>query len=164
MVRKVLQMAVEAADGMAYLAGQQLVHRDLAARNCLLDHNLSLKIGDFGLSRNLYNSKGSGALPMRWMAPESLQFSLYSTQSDVWSYGVLLWEMATRGDRPYGLVVEQRATPSLPRHCPTQLATLMRRAWKFDPDQRPSFIDITSFLLQIWLITLNNNNSNKIYK
>ncbi|XP_071552518.1 insulin receptor-related protein-like [Panulirus ornatus] len=170
--QKVLEMAVEAADGMTYLAWRRLVHRDLAARNCMLDHNLTLKIGDFGLSRNVKLSQhrtsecvpavvvpaeGHGVLPIKWMAPESLQLSMYSSQSDVWSYGVLLWEMATRGATPYKnntneevvrLVVELRATLGRPRHCPTPLGKVMRRAWSYDPSHRPTFKAITSFLLK----------------
>nr|XP_045585928.1 insulin receptor-related protein-like [Procambarus clarkii] len=159
--QKVVEMALEAADGMTYLAWRRLVHRDLAARNCLLDHNLTLKIGDFGLSRNLqsnyYRKEGHGVLPVRWMAPESLQFSVYSSQSDVWSYGVLLWEMATRGDTPYKnntndevmrLVVEQRARLGSPPHCPLPLLTVMRRCWNYNPARRPSFSAVASFLLK----------------
>ncbi|XP_042888474.1 insulin-like peptide receptor [Penaeus japonicus] len=158
---QLIEMAVEAADGMAYLASQKLVHRDLAARNCMLDHNLTLKIGDFGLTRNLksdyYRKEGQGILPVKWMAPESLQFSVYSTQSDVWSYGVLLWEMATKGVTPYKnrtndevirLVVEKYATLGRPRNCPEPLQRVMRRCWRYEARERPSFLAITKFLLK----------------
>nr|XP_045622486.1 insulin-like peptide receptor [Procambarus clarkii] len=159
--QKMVEMAVEAADGMAYLAACRLVHRDLAARNCMLDRDLTLKIGDFGLSRNLksnyYRKEGQGVLPVKWMSPESLQFSVYSTQSDVWSYGVLLWEMATRGLTPYKnrtndevirLVVERYATLDRPRHCPRPLERVMRRCWRYEARQRPSFLSIVKFLLK----------------
>ncbi|XP_047496458.1 insulin-like peptide receptor [Penaeus chinensis] len=159
--QKVLEMAVEAADGMSYLASRRLVHRDLAARNCMLDHSLTLKIGDFGLTRNLksdyYRREGQGLLPVKWMAPESLKFSRYSTQSDVWSYGVLLWEMATRGVTPYKnntnddvirLVVENKATLPRPRNCPDPVYKVMRRCWKFNPCDRPTFPSITKYLLK----------------
>ncbi|XP_047476061.1 receptor tyrosine-protein kinase erbB-2-like [Penaeus chinensis] len=158
---QLVEMAVQAADGMAYLAAQKLVHRDLAARNCMLDHSLTLKIGDFGLTRNLksdyYRKEGQGILPVKWMAPESLQFSVYSTQSDVWSYGVLLWEMATRGLTPYKnrtndevirLVVEKYATLGRPRDCPAPLQRVMRRCWRYEARERPSFLAITKFLLK----------------
>ncbi|XP_037785052.1 receptor tyrosine-protein kinase erbB-2-like [Penaeus monodon] len=158
---QLVEMAVQAADGMAYLAAQKLVHRDLAARNCMLDHNLTLKVGDFGLTRNLksdyYRKEGQGILPVKWMAPESLQFSVYSTQSDVWSYGVLLWEMATRGLTPYKnrtndevirLVVEKYATLGRPRDCPAPLQRVMRRCWRYEARERPSFLAITKFLLK----------------
>ncbi|XP_071545123.1 insulin-like growth factor 1 receptor [Panulirus ornatus] len=159
--QKMIEMAVEAADGMAYLAAGKLVHRDLAARNCMLDHQLTLKIGDFGLTRNLksdyYRTGSQGALPVKWMAPESLQFSLYSTQSDVWSYGVLLWEMATRGVTPYKnrtndevirLVVERYATPGRPKNCPLPIQRLMRRCWRYEARERPTFLAITKYLLK----------------
>nr|XP_045624829.1 uncharacterized protein LOC123774536 [Procambarus clarkii] len=159
--QKMMEMAVEAADGMAYLAACKLVHRDLAARNCMLNKDLTLKIGDFGLSRNLqsdyYRKEGQGVLPVKWMAPESLQFSVYSTHSDVWSYGVLLWEMATRGVTPYKnrtndevirLVVERYATLGRPRNCPLPLQQVMRRCWRYEPRRRPSFLSITKFLLK----------------
>ncbi|XP_064117241.1 insulin-like growth factor 1 receptor isoform X2 [Macrobrachium nipponense] len=159
--QKLIEMAVEAADGMAYLSDRKLVHRDLAARNCMLDDNLTLKIGDFGLTRNLksdyYRKEGQGVLPVKWMAPESLQFSMYTTQSDVWSYGVLLWEMATRGVTPYKnhtndevirLVVEKYATLGRPRNCPRPLQRLMRQCWNYNPKERPNFLAITKFLLK----------------
>nr|ANC28181.1 tyrosine kinase insulin receptor [Sagmariasus verreauxi] len=159
--QKMMEMAVEAADGMAYLAAGKLVHRDLAARNCMLDHQLTLKIGDFGLTRNLksdyYRTGGQGAMPVKWMAPESLQFNLYSTQSDVWSYGVLLWEMATRGVTPYKnrtndevirLVVERYATPGRPKNCPLPIQRLMRCCWRYEARERPTFLAITKYLLK----------------
>ncbi|XP_076053632.1 insulin-like growth factor 1 receptor [Oratosquilla oratoria] len=100
-----LEMATEAADGMAYLASKKLVHRDLAARNCMLDHRLTLKVGDFGMTRTMkpdYYRTGTNALvPIKWMAPESISEGRYTTRSDAWSYGVLLWEMATYGETPY---------------------------------------------------------------
>nr|WCJ14479.1 tyrosine kinase insulin receptor [Callinectes sapidus] len=158
---KLVEMAVQAADGMAYLAERRLVHRDLAARNCLLDHNLVLKIGDFGLSRSLksdyYRKEGQGVLPVKWMAPESLQRSVYSTHSDMWSYGVLLWEMATRGLTPYGyctneevirLVVEKYATLDRPRDSPQPFQRLMRQCWRYEPRDRPTFLAVTKFLLK----------------
>ncbi|XP_068201400.1 LOW QUALITY PROTEIN: insulin-like peptide receptor [Palaemon carinicauda] len=159
--QKLIEMALEAADGMAYLSSRKLVHRDLAARNCMLDHNLTLKIGDFGLTRNLksdyYRKEGQGILPVKWMAPESLQFSMYTTQSDVWSYGVLLWEMATRGVTPYRnctndevirLVVEKYATLGRPRNSPLPLQRLMRQCWRYEPKERPSFLAIAKYLLR----------------
>jgi serine/threonine protein kinase len=103
-------MAIQVADGMAYLStipSPKIIHRDLAARNCMVNQDLVVKIGDFGLARNLtyaedyYRKVGRGMLPFRWMAPESLVDGIFTTASDVWSYGVVLWEMVTLAEQPY---------------------------------------------------------------
>ncbi|KAK7077375.1 hypothetical protein SK128_023067 [Halocaridina rubra] len=161
--QNILQMAVQAADGMAYLAHNRKIHRDLAARNCLLDGRLTLKVGDFGLSRDLqaansnYYRKVGGKLPFRWMAPESLEFCKFDSQSDVWSYGVLLWEMVTRGARPFKnldndyikeLVVRSRKTLGRPRNCPKPLFKVMQRCWSFEAKNRPKFHAIVRYLLK----------------
>jgi len=110
---RILQMAIEIADGMSYLSAKKFVHRDLAARNCMVAEDLTVKIGDFGMTRDIYETdyyrKGSkGLLPVRWMAPESLKDGVFTTYSDVWSYGVVLWEMVTLASQPYqGLANDQ---------------------------------------------------------
>lgn len=105
-LKRSLQMAIEIADGMSYLSAKKFVHRDLAARNCMVADDLTVKIGDFGMTRDIYETdyyrKGSkGLLPVRWMAPESLKDGVFSSHSDVFSYGVVLWEMATLAAQPY---------------------------------------------------------------
>ncbi|KAL4719210.1 hypothetical protein ACJJTC_019400, partial [Scirpophaga incertulas] len=105
-LQHILQMAIEIADGMAYLSAKKFVHRDLAARNCMVAGDLTVKVGDFGMTRDIYETdyyrKGTkGLLPVRWMSPESLKDGVFSSSSDVWSYGVVLWEMATLAMQPY---------------------------------------------------------------
>lgn len=103
---RILQMSIEIADGMAYLASRKFVHRDLAARNIMVSEDMTVKIGDFGMTRDIYETdyyrKGTkGLLPVRWMPPESLKDGVFTSMSDVWSYGVVLWEMVTLASQPY---------------------------------------------------------------
>lgn len=105
-IRPLTHMALEIADGMAYLERAKFVHRDLAARNCMVSSDFTIKIGDFGLTRftdtmNYYRTRSSWDKPYRWMAPESLANEKFNSKSDVFSYGIVLWELATFGDRPY---------------------------------------------------------------
>lgn len=159
-MRQVLKMAAEIADGMMYLAVHKFVHRDLAARNCLVAEDLTVKLGDFGMTRDIYQDdyyrkSGRGMLPVRWMAPESLCDGVYTSKSDVWSFGVVLWEMATLGAQPYqGLSNEQTLTfvrdkgiMGKPEGCPEQLFDLMQMCWRYLPADRPSFARIIEMLL-----------------
>ncbi|NWH42864.1 IGF1R factor, partial [Fregata magnificens] len=112
-LKKMIQMAGEIADGMAYLNANKFVHRDLAARNCMVAEDFTVKIGDFGMTRDIYETDyyrkgGKGLLPVRWMSPESLKDGVFTTHSDVWSFGVVLWEIATLAEQPYqGMTNEQ---------------------------------------------------------
>lgn len=159
-LKRILQMAVEISDGMAYLAATKFVHRDLAARNCMVSEELTVKIGDFGMTRDVYETdyyrKGSkGLLPVRWMAPESLKDGVFTSNSDVWSYGVVLWEMATLASQPYqGLSNDQvlryvidGGIMERPENCPDKLYNLMQKCWHHRPSDRPTFIQLCSLLV-----------------
>lgn len=106
--RSIIQISLEIADGMLYLEHKNLVHRDLAARNCLMSSDFTVKISDFGLSKtlkdsNYYTAQTDFAKPVRHMAPESLSVGHFSSSSDVFSYGIVLWEIATNGETPYSV-------------------------------------------------------------
>ncbi|XP_019722126.1 insulin-like growth factor 1b receptor isoform X1 [Hippocampus comes] len=154
-LKKMLQMAGQIADGMAYLNASKFVHRDLAARNCMVAEDFTVKIGDFGMTRDIYETDyyrkgGKGLLPVRWMSPESLKDGVFTTNSDVWSFGVVLWEIATLAEQPYqGLSNEQvlrfvmeGGLLEKPHNCPDMLFELMRMCWQYNPKMRPSFVEI----------------------
>lgn len=160
-LKQILQMAIEISDGMAYLSAKKFVHRDLAARNCMVSEDLVVKIGDFGMTRDIYETdyyrKGTkGLLPVRWMAPESLKDGVFTSSSDVWSYGVVLWEMATLASQPYqGLSNDQvlryvidGGVMERPENCPDKLYTLMRYCWQHKPSSRPAFLKLCQLLLE----------------
>ncbi|GAB6018965.1 hypothetical protein CHUAL_000605 [Chamberlinius hualienensis] len=159
-LKRMLHMAIEIADGMAYLSAQKYVHRDLAARNCMVSENLTVKIGDFGMTRDIYETDyyrkgGKGLLPVRWMAPESLKDGIFTSQSDVWSYGIVIWEMATLASQPYqGLSNEQvlkyvidGGIMEKPENCPDRLYDLMRNCFHYNPKLRPNFVQLIRNLL-----------------
>ncbi|XP_035252278.1 insulin-like growth factor 1a receptor isoform X2 [Anguilla anguilla] len=158
-LKKMIQMAGEIADGMAYLNANKFVHRDLAARNCMVAEDFTVKIGDFGMTRDIYETDyyrkgGKGLLPVRWMAPESLKDGVFTTNSDVWSFGVVLWEIATLAEQPYqGMSNEQvlrfvmeGGLLDKPDNCPDMLFELMRMCWQYNPKMRPAFLEIISSL------------------
>lgn len=160
-IKNLLRFAKEIASGMSYLAEQRFVHRDLAARNCMLDANLLVKVADFGLTRDVYLDPKEEYIqnelkevPIKWMAPESLVISEYTTKSDVWSFGVVLWELMTRGHVPYGdlplscfhhleMLGRGDRLPQ-PYYCPREIYQIMSSCWEWEKGARPNFGDIIS--------------------
>ncbi|XP_025424029.1 dual specificity protein kinase shkD-like [Sipha flava] len=145
------------ARGMDFLVSKKIVHRDLAARNVLVDHNKLCKIADFGMSRNvrdtnqIYEQRHTkGALPIRWMAPESLHYSIFTYKTDVWSFGVLMWEIVTLGSTPYCTMgarevmrrVREGYRLDKPAHCRSELFRVITKCWAADPSKRPTFADL----------------------
>nr|XP_014430843.1 insulin receptor isoform X1 [Pelodiscus sinensis]XP_014430845.1 insulin receptor isoform X1 [Pelodiscus sinensis]XP_025042304.1 insulin receptor isoform X1 [Pelodiscus sinensis]XP_025042305.1 insulin receptor isoform X1 [Pelodiscus sinensis]XP_025042306.1 insulin receptor isoform X1 [Pelodiscus sinensis] len=158
-LREMIQMAAEIADGMAYLNAKKFVHRDLAARNCMVAEDFTVKIGDFGMTRDIYETDyyrkgGKGLLPVRWMAPESLKDGVFTAYSDGWSFGVVLWEISSLAEQPYqGLSNEQVLKFVMdggyldqPDNCPERLHSLMQMCWQYNPKMRPTFIEIIEML------------------
>ncbi|CAH3153898.1 unnamed protein product, partial [Porites evermanni] len=149
--KQLFSFAWQIAKGMNHLAENNLVHRDLAARNVLVGHDNQIKVSDFGLMRQIYEDVSSSAksrkLPVKWMAPESLYQGVYTTKSDVWSFGVVLWEMATLGGVPYPTLTNSELYRLLgtgyrmerPDMCSDDVYELITECWNEDPYIRPSF-------------------------
>jgi len=145
----------EIALGMEYLASKNIIHRDLAARNVLLSENFTCKISDFGMSRQLPDNENyyqhiNGIIPLKWIAPEVLIQHKYSTQADVWSYGILLWEIYSVGSNPYEDVsmnrvidlISQGYHMPIPENCPIHISDLIGQCWNYEARDRPTFKDI----------------------
>ncbi|XP_062615654.1 proto-oncogene tyrosine-protein kinase receptor Ret-like [Saccostrea cucullata] len=156
-IRDLLSFAWQISKGMQYLSEIKLVHRDLAARNVLVGTGKVLKISDFGLTRDVYEAdtylkRSKGRIPVKWLAPESLYAQIYTTQSDVWSFGIVLWEIVTLGAPPYPGVPPERLYNLLiagyrmdrPEGCSDELYAVMQKCWKADPTERPVFSNLTA--------------------
>lgn len=146
----------------------RVLHRDLAARNVLVCENKLVKVSDFGLSRDVYQNNvycklGGGKLPIRWMALESITHQRYTTQSDVWSFGVLLWEIVTLGEHPYPEVgngdlvnfLKSGYRMAKPPHCGMELYEIMLKCWRENPKERPTFTEIRKRLEMLLEDALN---------
>ncbi|XP_060515844.1 fibroblast growth factor receptor homolog 1-like isoform X2 [Cylas formicarius] len=167
--KDLVSFAYQVARGMDYLSSRRCIHRDLAARNVLVSDDYVLKIADFGLARDInchdyYRKTTDGRLPVKWMAPEALFHRLYTTQSDVWSYGILLWEIMTLGGTPYPSVPNVEKLYQLLRNghrmekppcCSLEIYMLMRECWNYQPRERPVFSELVEDLDRILTITAN---------
>ncbi|XP_012579675.1 PREDICTED: mast/stem cell growth factor receptor Kit isoform X2 [Condylura cristata] len=155
-----LSFSYQVAKGMAFLASKNCIHRDLAARNILLTHGRITKICDFGLARDIKNDsnyvvKGNARLPVKWMAPESIFNCVYTFESDVWSYGIFLWELFSLGSSPYpGMPVDSKFYKMIkegfrmlsPEHAPAEMYDIMKTCWDVDPLKRPTFKQIVQLI------------------
>jgi len=157
-------------EGMVYLSNKGVVHRDLAARNILLDEDLSVKISDFGLSRKLseklyYRSANDFPMPVKWMSPESIETKISTTMSDVWSYGVLFWEILNFGNAPYqnisnAVMLEHIKSGNRlcePPNGTNNINKLLQRCWAFRPELRPKFSEIFA-IIETEISVINKNN------
>lgn len=158
-----VHVGIQIAKGLQYLARRRITHKDVAARNCVIDDDLNVKVTDCALSRDLFPQDycclgDNENRPVKWMAVESLEKGRFTVASDVWAYGVLLWELMTLGQQPYGNIdafemlnfLKQGHRISQPMNCPDELFTIIACCWALSEDERPSFgqliVCLTDFL------------------
>lgn len=161
-IEHLLEFCFQIAKGVKFLHDSKCIHRDLAARNVLLADNKVCKVADFGLAKDLsynyyYRRKTDGRIPVKWMAPEALFDQRTSVKSDVWSYGILVWEIITYGGTPYPSLPVERLYECIkdgyrmekPVNCPDSVYALMQKCWMFFDDNRPTMAYVIEHLKQI---------------
>uniref|UniRef100_A0A2K5YHU8 Tyrosine-protein kinase n=1 Tax=Mandrillus leucophaeus TaxID=9568 RepID=A0A2K5YHU8_MANLE len=164
-INKLLDMAAQIAEGMAFIEERNYIHRDLRAANILVSDTLSCKIADFGLARliedNEYTAREGAKFPIKWTAPEAINYGTFTIKSDVWSFGILLTEIVTHGRIPYPGMTNPEVIQNLergyrmpcPENCPEELYQLMRLCWKERPEDRPTFDYLRSVLEDFFTAT-----------
>lgn len=156
-----INFAYDTASGMEYLEAKKVVHRDLAARNVLISETCVAKVSDFGLAREECYNLEVGKLPIKWTAPEALKNGHFSNKSDIWSFGILLWEIYSFGRVPYPRIpladvvkhVEVGYKMEAPDGCPLEIYEMMRQTWDLNPSKRPTFAELKVKLLHLKNLT-----------
>lgn len=151
--RDLLRIADEVCLGLTYLESQNIVHKDVALRNCIRGQNGVVKVSSFGLGSKLYPEAyhylHGRQLPIRWMAPESINHDMFAMETDIWSFGVLMWELITYGEQPFHnlnnndvmiKVAQQYSALSAPDKCPEDVFLVMSSCWNHEPTSRPKFL------------------------